>query len=51
MIDLLSLLAEGATMKKRNQINVTLEETELGNVNEYCRVHGITPVTPHVFAL
>jgi len=30
-------------MLKRNQINITLDETEMNNVNEYCRVHGMTP--------
>lgn len=30
-------------MKKRNQINVTLEGTEIDNINEYCRVHDRTP--------
>ena len=30
-------------MKKRNQINVSLEASEIGNINEYCRIHGITP--------
>lgn len=30
-------------MSKRNQINITLDETEMNNVNEYCRVHGMTP--------
>lgn len=30
-------------MKKRNQINVTLEDSEVGDINEYCRVHGMTP--------
>lgn len=30
-------------MKKRNQINVTFEESEMENINEYCRVHGMTP--------
>lgn len=43
MLGFLSLLREMATMKKRNQINITLEDSEVGNVNEYCRVHGMTP--------
>lgn len=30
-------------MSKRNQINITLDEAEMNNVNEYCRVHGMTP--------
>jgi len=30
-------------LKKRNQVNITLEESAAQNVNEYCRVHGITP--------
>jgi hypothetical protein len=30
-------------MAKRNQINITLDETEINNVNEYCRAHGMTP--------
>lgn len=30
-------------MSKRNQINITLDEIEINNVNEYCRVHGMTP--------
>ena len=30
-------------MPKRNQINITLDETDMHNVNEYCRVHGMTP--------
>lgn len=30
-------------MKKRNQINVTLEGSEIENINEYCRVHDRTP--------
>lgn len=30
-------------MSKRNQINITLDEAEMHNVNEYCRVHGMTP--------
>ena len=30
-------------MKKRNQVNVTLEDAAAKNVNEYCRVNGITP--------
>jgi hypothetical protein len=30
-------------MLKRNQINITLNEEEMHNVNEYCRVHGMTP--------
>ncbi len=30
-------------MKKRIQVNVSLEDSEFGNINEYCRVHGITP--------
>jgi hypothetical protein len=30
-------------MSKRNQINITLNDTELHNVNEYCRVHNMTP--------
>ena len=30
-------------MSKRNQINITLDGAEMNNVNEYCRVHGMTP--------
>lgn len=30
-------------MPKRNQINISLDATELNNVNEFCRVHGMTP--------
>lgn len=30
-------------MKKRNQINVTLEDSEAENVYEYCRVNDRTP--------
>jgi len=30
-------------MPKRHQINITLDRAELNNVNEYCRVHGVTP--------
>lgn len=30
-------------MLKRNQINITLNEAEMHNVNEYCRVHEMTP--------
>jgi hypothetical protein len=30
-------------MKKRNQVNITLEDSTAQNVSEYCRVHGITP--------
>lgn len=30
-------------MPKRHQVNITLDELELHNVNEYCRVHGMTP--------
>ncbi len=30
-------------MPKRNQINITLNSTEMHNVNEYCRVHNMTP--------
>jgi hypothetical protein len=30
-------------MKKRNQINVTLEDSEFETINEYCRVHDRTP--------
>jgi hypothetical protein len=30
-------------MPKRNQINITLDEAEMHNVSEYCRVHGMTP--------
>lgn len=30
-------------MKKRNQYNVSLEEQEAANINEYCRVHNMTP--------
>ncbi|PLX83013.1 MAG: hypothetical protein C0614_05835 [Desulfuromonas sp.] len=30
-------------MAKRNQVNVTLDDLEMSNVNEYCRVHGMTP--------
>lgn len=29
-------------MKKRKQINITLEESAAKNVDEYCRVHGIS---------
>jgi len=32
-----------AYMKKRNQINVTLEDAEAENINEYCRVNDRTP--------
>ncbi|NOR49862.1 MAG: hypothetical protein GQ530_02355 [Desulfuromonadales bacterium] len=30
-------------MAKRNQINLTLDDSEMHNINEYCRVHGMTP--------
>ena len=30
-------------MSKRNQINITLDDAELHNVSEYCRVHNMTP--------
>lgn len=30
-------------MKKRNQINITLENDELERINEYCRVNDRTP--------
>ena len=30
-------------MQRRNQVNVTLDAAEMHNVNEYCRVHGLTP--------
>jgi hypothetical protein len=30
-------------LKKRNQVNITLEESAVQNVTEYCRVHGVTP--------
>jgi hypothetical protein len=30
-------------MKKRKQINITLEEHSQNNVDEYCRVHNVTP--------
>ena len=30
-------------MKKRNQINVTLEDSEFCDINEYCRVYRMTP--------
>ena len=30
-------------MSKRNQINITLDDTEMHNVSEYCRVHNMTP--------
>ena len=30
-------------MSKRKQININLDDSELNNVNEYCRVHGMTP--------
>lgn len=30
-------------MAKRNQINITLDDVEMNNINEYCRVHGISP--------
>lgn len=30
-------------MTKRNQINITLEDYELSDINEYCRIHGMTP--------
>jgi len=29
--------------KKRNQINVTLEDSECSDINEYCRVYRMTP--------
>ena len=30
-------------MAKRNQVNLTLDDVEMSNINEYCRVHGMTP--------
>lgn len=30
-------------MPKRNQINITLDDAEMHNVTEYCRVHNMTP--------
>lgn len=30
-------------MSKRHQINIALDTTEMNNVNEYCRVHRMTP--------
>lgn len=30
-------------MAKRTQINVTLEDSELSDINEFFRVHGMTP--------
>ncbi|MCD6526740.1 MAG: hypothetical protein J7K75_07110 [Desulfuromonas sp.] len=30
-------------MAKRNQINVSLEDSEFNDISEYCRVHGMTP--------
>lgn len=30
-------------MSKRNQINITLDDTEMHNVSEYCRIHNMTP--------
>lgn len=30
-------------MSKRNQINITLDDTEMHNVSEYCRVHNMSP--------
>ncbi len=30
-------------MPKRNQINITLDDAEMHNVSEYCRVHNMTP--------
>jgi len=30
-------------MSKRNQVNITLDDTEMHNVSEYCRVHNMTP--------
>lgn len=30
-------------MSKRNQINITLDDAEMHNVSEYCRVHNMTP--------
>lgn len=30
-------------MKKRNQINITLEDSEFSDINEYCRVHRTNP--------
>lgn len=29
-------------MQKRNQVNVTFDESDMNNVNEYCRVHGVS---------
>jgi hypothetical protein len=43
VIGLLTSLAKVAAMKKRIQINVSLEDSEIGNINEYCRAYGITP--------
>jgi hypothetical protein len=33
----------GADMKRRNQINVTMEDSEFSDINEYCRVYRMTP--------
>jgi len=30
-------------MSRRHQINVALDDIEMNNVKEYCRVHGMTP--------
>ncbi|MCD6580712.1 MAG: hypothetical protein J7K90_02820 [Desulfuromusa sp.] len=30
-------------MKRRNQINITLEDSEFSDINEYCRVYRMTP--------
>ena len=30
-------------MSKRNQINITLDDAEMHNVSEYCRVHNMSP--------
>ena len=32
-------------MSKRNQINITLDDTEMHNITEYCRFHNMTPQT------
>ena len=29
-------------MAKRNQINLTVDDAEMKNILEYCRVHGIS---------
>lgn len=30
-------------MARRHQINLTLDEIEMQNISEYCRVHGMSP--------